>query len=179
MERKYIGGGWVLVQDGDRLIVRANWAGHIFGIALLLVMGIALGLFACTGLWRLATSKDAGAFLCIGLLSVFFLVTGVKLLVDGEVACILDRQSGTMQGIGSFRRKVVGRLDEVITNIEQYEWRTVFTKGPAYRVRLHPEVAVGGFSTPEAAEALASEVREWLRKGREDSPNGDTLTNVH
>jgi len=56
MERKYIGGGWVLVQDGDRLIVRAGWAGHIFGIALLLVFGTALGLFACVGLWRLADS---------------------------------------------------------------------------------------------------------------------------
>jgi hypothetical protein len=128
-------------------------------------MGTALGLVACTGLWRLADRKDEGAFLCSGLFGVFFLAAGVMLLVKGETPCMLDRQSGTMQGIGPFRRKVVCRLDEVTTNVEQCEWRTVFTKGPVYLVRLHPEVAVGGFSTPEAAEVLASRLREWLRKG--------------
>jgi hypothetical protein len=171
MERKGLGAGWVLLQDGDQLIVRASWAGHIVGIALLLglgtalLVGIALGLLAFASGWRQAASGDAAIFLFGGLLGVFFLATGVKLLVDGEVACVLDKQSGTMQGIGSFRRKVVRRLDETTTNIEQYEWRTAFTVGVAFRVRLHPEVAVGGFSTSEAAEALASRVQEWLRKG--------------
>jgi hypothetical protein len=103
---------------------------------------------------------------------VFLLAFGVVLFVRGETPCILDRKSGTMQGNAGDR---VCRLDEVTTNVEQYEWRTAFTKGPAYRVRLHAKRAVGGFSTPEAAGALASGVRAWLSKGREDSPNGDTL----
>jgi len=60
----------------------------------------------------------------------------------------------------------VGRLDEVITNIEQYEWGTVFTKGPAYRVRLHPEVAVGsgqgiGLGSPGVAEKGVSGQPKW------------------
>jgi hypothetical protein len=164
MGQKRLGGGWVLVQDGDRLIVRASWAEHIAGIALLLVLGSALVVGACAGLWRFP-ARENGILLAMGLLGVFFVVAGEKLFVQGEMPCILDRQAGTMQGIGS---KVVCRLDEVTSNVEQYEWRTVFTAGPAYRVRLHPQVAVGGFSTPEAAEALASAVREWLRKGRED-----------
>jgi hypothetical protein len=164
MGRKYVGAGWVLVQDGDRLLVRQSWAGHIAGVALLLVFGTAASLGACVGLWRLTDSKDAGAFLCLGLFGVFWLAFGVMLLVRGETPCILDRQSGTMHGRPGLMPKVVCRLDEVTTNVEQYEWWTVFTKGPAYRVRLHPEVALGGFSTPESAEALASGIREWLRK---------------
>ena len=165
MERKRIGGGWVLIQDGDRLIVRAGWAGHIAGVALLLVLGIALGLFACVGLWRFA-ARDAGILFPCGLLGALFIAVGVQLFVDGEVACILDRQSGTMQGLGSFRRKVVCRLDEITTNVEQDQARAgPFAVVTLYRVRLHPEVAVGGFPTSEAAEALASGVQEWLRKG--------------
>ncbi len=42
MERKGIGAEWVLIQDEGRLIVRGSWAGHITGVALLLVFGIAL-----------------------------------------------------------------------------------------------------------------------------------------
>lgn len=129
MQQKRIGGGWVLVQDGDRLIVRANWAGPIIGIALLLVMGIALCLLACVGVWRLADSKDAGALLCIGPLGVFFLVIGVTLLVQGETPCIMGRQSGMVQGIGSFRRKVVCRLDEITANIQQDQARRTFRSG--------------------------------------------------
>jgi hypothetical protein len=171
MERKRIGAGWVLIQDGDRLIVRASWAGHIAGIALLLglgialLVGIALALWAFASGWRQAASGDDAVLLVMGLLSVFFIATGVMLLVQGEVACILDRQSRTMQRIPFRRRKVMYRLDEITTNIDQYEWRTAFTRGPEYRVRLHPQVAVGGFSTSEKAGALASAVQEWLRKG--------------
>jgi hypothetical protein len=170
MECKRIGGGWVLIQDGDRLIVRAGSAGHVIGVALLLLLGMALMVGGVIGLWVLArgrrqdASGDAMALLIGGLLGGFFIATGIKLFADGEVACTLDRQSGTMQGLGPFRRKVVCRLDEIITNVEQFEWRTAFTRGPAYQVRLHPEVVVGGFSTAKAAGALASAVQEWLRK---------------
>ena len=97
---------------------------------------------------------------------MFYLATGVTLFVRGETPCILERHSGTMQGrVGFLMPKVVCRLDEVTINVERYEWRTVFTVGTAYRVRLHAEVAVGGFYTPEAAGELASGVREWLRTG--------------
>ncbi len=172
MERKPIGGGWVLIQEGDRLIVRAGPAGHVIGVVLLLgvgsalAVGLALGLWALARGWREAANGDAAALVIGGLLGLFFIAIGVMLLVDGEVPCILDRQSGTMQGIGSFRRKVVCRLDEIRTNIEQYQARAgPFAMVTLYQVRLHPEVAVGGFSTPEAAEALAWEVCDWLRKG--------------
>ncbi len=171
MERKRIGGGWVLLRDGDRLVVRAGRVGHLIGVALLLVLGIALLVGGVIGGWifvrggRPDARGDAMALLACGLLGVFLLATGVKLLIDGEVACTLDRQAGTMQGLGPFRRKVVCRLDEIRTDIEPYELRTAFSRGPAFRVRLHPEVAVGGFSTPEAAGAFAAAVREWLRKG--------------
>jgi hypothetical protein len=157
------------MQDGDRLIVRAGWAGHITGIALLLVLGMALVVGMAFGLWsvahggRQAASGDAMALLLGGLLGGFFMAIGVKLFVDEEVACTLDRQSGTMQGLGPLRQKVVCRLDEIRPDIEKCEWRTAFARGPDYRVRLHPEVAIGGFSTPEAAGALAAAVREWLR----------------
>jgi hypothetical protein len=52
MERKRVGGEWVLIQDEDRLTVRASWAGHMTGVAVLLVVGVlglALGLCLIAG----------------------------------------------------------------------------------------------------------------------------------
>jgi hypothetical protein len=167
MEKKYIGASLVLVQDGDRLIVRVHLALHVAGVALMLVLGSALVLFACTGLWL---DMRAGALLLSGLIGVFCLAVGVTLLVTGETPCILDRQSGTMQGRGLLLRKVVCPLKEVKTDVEEYQRLTAHntTVVTRYRVRLHPEVVVCGFSSEKAAEALASEVREWLKKARRD-----------
>jgi hypothetical protein len=167
MEKKYIGAGCVVVQYDDRLIVRAHLALHVAGVALMLVLGSALVLFACIGLWL---DVRAGALLLSGLIAVFCLAIGVTLLVTGETQCILDRQSGTMQGRAILLRKVVSPLKEVKTDVEPYyrfmaHNTTMVTR---YRVRLHPEVVVGGFSSEKAAEALASEVREWLRKARRE-----------
>jgi hypothetical protein len=135
---------------------------------------MAFGVGALASGLRQGAGGDAMVLLFIGLLGVFFIWVGVKLFADGEEACVLDRRSGTMQGIGSFRRKIVCRLDEITTNVEKHEMRTGYIMSTAYLVRLHPNVVVGGFSTPEEAEALAAHVRAWLKKGPDDSPGRAT-----